>query len=56
MEEVNALGTHFDAGNFPRHTPGFADMLPGFLDRDAIGRDEQWRSGKEQQNDRRARA
>ena len=46
VQKVNAGRTYFYAEDFAGHTAGFADMLAGLADRDAVGGNEQVRPGQ----------
>lgn len=41
IEKVNAFGAAFDAQNFSGNALDFADVLAGFLNRDAVGGEEE---------------
>jgi hypothetical protein len=45
---MNAFQAHFDFKNFASHALGFADVLAGLVDGDAIGSAEK-RGGQEDQ-------
>ena len=52
VEEVNSFGADFYADDFSRDALGFADVLAGFVDGDAVGGLEQWGEQEDQNRDR----